>query len=106
MASRDPAKWFKWYNELEEKDMFGEADLNEDEGDSFTENKAMDIHKQVGELHLMSEFDLQWLPPSYLKRNTKSTKITKAWEKLPLDIRNNEEMKTYLLCTKHWNLPS
>ncbi|KAF5289741.1 hypothetical protein FQA39_LY03658 [Lamprigera yunnana] len=69
-------------------------------------NRAVDIHKQVGELRLMSEFDLQWLPPSYLKRNTKSTEITEAWEKLPLDIRNNEEMKTYLLCTNHWNLPS
>ncbi|KAF5286643.1 hypothetical protein FQA39_LY16217 [Lamprigera yunnana] len=69
-------------------------------------NRAMDIHKQVGELRLMSEFDLQWLPPSYLKHNTKSTEITEAWEKLPLDIRNNEEMKTYLLCAKHWNLPS
>ncbi|KAF5304360.1 hypothetical protein FQA39_LY09739 [Lamprigera yunnana] len=56
----------------------------------------MDIHKQVGELRLMSEFDLQWLPPSYLKRNTKSTEITEEWEKLPLDIRNNEEMKTFL----------
>ncbi|KAF5281446.1 hypothetical protein FQA39_LY17786 [Lamprigera yunnana] len=66
----------------------------------------MDIHKQVGELRLMSEFDLQWLPLSYLKRNTKSTEITEACEKLPLDIRNNEEMKTYLLCTKHWNLLS
>ncbi|KAF5293633.1 hypothetical protein FQA39_LY03118 [Lamprigera yunnana] len=62
-------------------------------------NRAMDIHKQVGELRLMSEFDLQWLPLSYLKRNTKSTEITETWEKLPLDIRNNEEMK-------HWNLPS
>ncbi|KAF5278194.1 hypothetical protein FQA39_LY18382 [Lamprigera yunnana] len=69
-------------------------------------NRAMDIHKQVGELRLMSEFDLQWLSPSYLKRNTKSTEIMEAWEKLPLEIRNNEEMKTYLLCTKHWNLPS
>ncbi|KAF5280953.1 hypothetical protein FQA39_LY17912 [Lamprigera yunnana] len=58
------------------------------------------------ELRLISQFDLQWLPPSYLKRNMKSTEITEAWEKLPLDIRNNEEMKTYLLCTKHWNLPS
>ncbi|KAF5280630.1 hypothetical protein FQA39_LY05278 [Lamprigera yunnana] len=66
----------------------------------------MDIHKQVGELRLMSKFDLQWLPPSYLKRNTKSTEITEAWEKLPLDIRNNEEMMTYLLCEKHWSLPS
>ncbi|KAF5280087.1 hypothetical protein FQA39_LY18154 [Lamprigera yunnana] len=54
----------------------------------------------------MSEFDLHWLPPNYLKRNTKSTEITEAWEKLQLDIRNNEEMKTYLLCTKHWTLPS
>ncbi|KAF5281768.1 hypothetical protein FQA39_LY17699 [Lamprigera yunnana] len=55
----------------------------------------MDIDKQVGELRLMSEFDLQWLPPSYLKRNTNSTEITEAWEKLPLDIRNNEEIKRY-----------
>ncbi|KAF5281163.1 hypothetical protein FQA39_LY17865 [Lamprigera yunnana] len=69
-------------------------------------NRAIDIHKQVGELRLMSEFDLQWLPLSYLKHNTKSTEITEAWGKLPLDIRNNEEMKTYLLCIKHWNLPS
>ncbi|KAF5304358.1 hypothetical protein FQA39_LY09737 [Lamprigera yunnana] len=53
-------------------------------------NRAMDIHKQVGELRLMSEFDLQWLPPSYLKRNTKSTEITEAWEQLLLDIRNNQ----------------
>ncbi|KAF5306475.1 hypothetical protein FQA39_LY08881 [Lamprigera yunnana] len=66
----------------------------------------MDIHKQVSELRLISEFDLQWLPPSYLKRNTKSTEITEAWEKLPLDIRNNEEMKTYLLCTKHFEMYS
>ncbi|KAF5303672.1 hypothetical protein FQA39_LY09919 [Lamprigera yunnana] len=69
-------------------------------------NRAMDIHKQVGELRLMSEFDLQWLPSSYIRHNTKSTEITEAWGKLPLDVRNNEEMKTYLLCTKHWNLPS
>ncbi|KAF5283585.1 hypothetical protein FQA39_LY17287 [Lamprigera yunnana] len=66
----------------------------------------MAIYKQVGELRLMSEFDLQWLPPSYLKRDTKSIEIMEAWEKLPLDIRNNEETKTYLLCTRHWNLPS
>ncbi|KAF5306625.1 hypothetical protein FQA39_LY08814 [Lamprigera yunnana] len=69
-------------------------------------NRSLDIHKQVGELRLMSEFDLQWLPPSYLKHNTKSSEITEAWGKLPLNIRNNEEIKTYLLCTKHWNLPS
>ncbi|KAF5280164.1 hypothetical protein FQA39_LY18121 [Lamprigera yunnana] len=75
-------------------------------GRKVVEIGAMDIHKQVGELRLMSKFDLQWLPPSYLKRNMKSTEITEAWEKLPLDIRNNEEMKTYLLCTKHWNLLS
>ncbi|KAF5270719.1 hypothetical protein FQA39_LY01457 [Lamprigera yunnana] len=56
-------------------------------------NRAMDMHKQVGELRLISEFDLQWLPPSYLKHNTKSTEIMETWEKLPLDIRNNEEMK-------------
>ncbi|KAF5305691.1 hypothetical protein FQA39_LY09180 [Lamprigera yunnana] len=64
------------------------------------------IGRKVGELRLMSEFDLQWLPPSYLNNNKKSTEITEALGKLPLNIRNNEEMKTYLLCTKHWNLPS
>ncbi|KAF5283594.1 hypothetical protein FQA39_LY17296 [Lamprigera yunnana] len=84
----------------------GASEFDADHEAIYVIERSMDIHKQVGELRLTSEFDLQWLPPSYLKHNTKSTEITEAWEKLPLDIRNNEEMKTYLLYTKDWNLPS
>ncbi|KAK4875429.1 hypothetical protein RN001_011851 [Aquatica leii] len=67
--------------------------------------KAMANHREMGKLKNMSQFDLEWLSKEYLKQNTGHTEIHDAWEKLPLSIRNDDEMKSYRLCTKHWNLP-
>ncbi|KAF5277512.1 hypothetical protein FQR65_LT15985 [Abscondita terminalis] len=70
----------------------------------FTE-RAINQHREVGELKKMDEFNLMWLPQAYLKTHTKHTEIHEAWDKLPLEVRNDEEMQTYRLCEEHWNLP-
>lgn len=62
--------------------------------------KTFFIHASKLQLQKLSTEDLCHIPKMYIQLHF-PTKIYEIWDKLPLALRADAEMQTFLLCDKH-----